>query len=403
MDAAPQDSGGPRAAILVVDDENAIRRLCERVLSGLGFSVRTAGNGEEALARLKESPADIVLTDLSMPIMDGVRLTEEVGRRHPGTDVIIMTAYPRLETAIPLLRSGAYDYLIKPFDAEVLSAVMERCFQKRRLSTELSREKVLRAELEAAYHELQKVEKMKEAFLSRVNHELRTPLAPAVLALESLEKEVSSPTARRMLHTAQANLARLQEILENLLVFAELRRQDFTPYATGVDLGVLLEALVARYRTPAEEKDVRVEVSLAGDAREAWGAPKLLETAFKHLLLNAIQFNRRGGMVRIKSLQSGGRIHVTFEDTGMGVPDSQQDRIFDSFYQVAEYLTREVGGLGLGLAIVRRVAEAHGGTVSVSSDGKSGSVFRFELPFRQPFVDRLLSTIHKTPIQPGDA
>ena len=111
MDAAPQDSGGPRAAILVVDDENAIRRLCERVLSGLGFSVRTAGNGEEALARLKESPADIVLTDLSMPIMDGVRLTEEVGRRHPGTDVIIMTAYPRLETAIPLLRSGAYDYL----------------------------------------------------------------------------------------------------------------------------------------------------------------------------------------------------------------------------------------------------------------------------------------------------
>jgi signal transduction histidine kinase len=108
-------------------------------------------------------------------------------------------------------------------------------------------------------------------------------------------------------------------------------------------------------------------------------------------------------MVRIKSLQSGGRIHVTFEDTGMGVPDSQQDRIFDSFYQVAEYLTREVGGLGLGLAIVRRVAEAHGGTVSVSSDGKSGSVFRFELPFRQPFVDRLLSTIHKTPIQPGDA
>jgi signal transduction histidine kinase len=401
VDETPKDAGGPRAAILVVDDEDAIRRLCERVLSGLGFSVRTADNGEEALARLKESPADIVLTDLSMPVMDGVRLTEEIGRRHPGTDVIVMTAYPRLETAIPLLRSGAYDYLIKPFDGDVLSAVVDRCSQKRRLSTDLSREKVLRAELEATYQELQKVEKMKEAFLSRINHELRTPLAPAVLALESLEKEVSSPTARRMLHTAQANLARLQEILENLLVFAELRRQDFTPYATGVDLGAMLEALVERYRTTAEEKDVRVEISLDREAREAWGAPKLLETAFKHLLLNAIQFNRRGGVVRIRTLQSGGRIHVLFEDTGMGVPDSQQDRIFDSFYQVAEYLTREVGGLGLGLAIVRRVAEAHGGTVSVSSDGKSGSVFRFELPFRQPFVDRFLATIHKTPIPPG--
>lgn len=402
MDEKTEAPQSPRAAILVVDDESAIRKLCERILSSLGFSVRTADNGEQALSRLKESPADIVLTDLSMPVMDGVRLTEEIRRCHPGTDVIVMTAYPRLETAIPLLRSGAYDYLIKPFDAEVLSAVVDRCFQKRSLSNDLSREKVLRAELEAAYHELQKVEKMKEAFLSRVNHELRTPLAPAVLALESLEKEVTSPTARRMLHTAEANLARLQEILENLLIFAELRRQDFTSYATGVDLGSMLEALVARFRTLAEEKDVRVELTLAGDAREAWGAPKLLETAFKHLLLNAIQFNRRGGVVRVKTSQSGGRIHVFFEDTGIGVPDSQRDRIFDSFYQVAEYLTREVGGLGLGLAIVRRVAEAHGGTVSVSSDGKSGSVFRFELPYRQPFVDRLLATIHKTPNKPGE-
>lgn len=379
-------------SVLIVDDEDTIRRLCGRYLQGMGLTIATAENGQQALERLKEHPADIVLTDLSMPVMDGMRLADEIRRRHAGTDVIVMTAYPRLETAIPLLREGVYDYLIKPFDKDFLTAVVGRCLQKRRLSTDLSREKILRSELEAAYHELQKLEKMKEAFLSRVNHELRTPLAPAMLAIEALEKE-TTPAGAKMVRTVQANLARLHEIVENLLVFAELRREDFSAYATSVDLPALLGTLVARYRSLAEEKDLTVEVSVHEDADEIWGAPKLLETAFKHLFLNAIQFNRRGGAVRIKARRDGGRIQVRFEDTGIGVPKDQQPRIFDSFYQVAEYLTREVGGLGLGLAIVRRVAEAHGGTVHAESDGETGSVFHIEIPFRAPAVDRLLKSL----------
>ncbi len=398
MSPTPKDSEEKNRAerVLVVDDEETIRRICGRILQEMGLTVVGAENGERALELLKETPVDIVLTDLSMPVMDGMRLTEEIRRRHSGVDVIIMTAYPRLETAIPLLREGAYDYIIKPFDKDFLSAVVNRCLQKRRLSTDLSREKILRAELEAAYQELQKLEKMKEAFLSRVNHELRTPLSPAVLALESLEKEVSTPAARRMLQTAQVNLGRLQEIVENLLVFAELRRDNFTGYASSVDLGKMLEGLVARYRATAQEKEVRVELAVDEDSREVWGSPKLLETAFKHLLLNAIQFNRKGGSVRVNVRRVGTRTHVLFEDSGIGIPKSLQARIFDSFYQVAEYLTREVGGLGLGLAIVRRVVEAHGGTIRAESDGETGSVFHVELPYRDPFIDRIIDTIQKT-------
>jgi signal transduction histidine kinase len=389
-------AAAPAEHILVVDDEETIRRLCGRFLQGSGLSITTAENGEAALARLKEKTADIVLTDLSMPVMDGMRLAEEIRRKHPGVDVIVMTAYPRLETAIPLLREGVYDYLIKPFDKDLLTMVVNRCLEKRRLSTELSREKILRSELEAAYQELQKLEKMKEAFLSRINHELRTPLSPAVLALESLEKEVSNPLARKMLQTVQINMGRLQEIVENLLVFAELRRENFTTYATSVDLPAMVKTLQERYHGLVSEKGVSVDVAISPDAREIWGAPKLLETAFKHLFLNAVQFNRKGGTVRIKARRAGGRAHVLFEDSGIGIPRDQQSQVFDSFYQVAEYLTREVGGLGLGLAIVKRVVEAHGGTVRVDSDGETGSVFHVELPFREPMVDRILETIEKS-------
>jgi signal transduction histidine kinase len=396
MAEAKEAQSKPTEHILIVDDEDAIRKICARILQGLGFSTSWAGDGEEALARLKEKPADVVLTDLSMPVMDGMRLSEEVRRRHPGTDIIIMTAYPRLETAIPLLRDGAYDYLIKPFDKDYLSSVMNRCLQKRRLSTELSREKILRSELEAAYQELQKLEKMKEAFLSRVNHELRTPLAPTILALESLEKEVSGSSAHKMFQTVQANIARLQEVVENLLVFAELRRENFTTYATSVDLPVMLQTLVDRYKFLLDEKRLKLSMAVDEDVREIWGAPKLLETALRHLLLNAIQFNRREGEIRIRAKRSGGRAHIVVEDTGIGIPKEQQDHVFDSFYQVAEYLTREVGGLGLGLAIVRRVVEAHGGSVRLDSDGRTGSVFHVELPFREPTVDKILQTIEKS-------
>lgn len=376
--------------ILVVDDEEDIRRFCARVLERMGFQVRTAENGKAGLDSLKERVADFVLTDLSMPVMDGIQFTEEVRHRYPTVDVVIMTAYPRLETAIPLLKSGAYDYLIKPFDKDVLVTVVTRCFQKRRLSAELNREKTMRQELEAAYAELQKLEHLKEAFLSRVNHELRTPLVPALLALESLAAESSSPQAKKLVGAVQTNLSRMQEVVENLLVFSEIRKEPSDFYTSRVDLADLLDGVVRKYRPQCEARDVRVEVDFPKGRGVVWASPRLMETAFKHLLINAIQFNRKGGSIRIEGKDAGGRIEIVFRDSGIGIPPDKLSKIFDSFYQVAEYLTREVGGLGLGLALVRRILEAHGGAIRAESDGKTGSAFHLEIPAREPIMERVL-------------
>jgi DNA-binding NtrC family response regulator len=155
MDAAtldaPHDLGMrplpqlPTARILVVDDEPQIREVCRRTLERLDFDVQFAETGDQALALLKDHTFDFVLTDINMPgSTDGVRLAEEVKYRSPSTDVVIMTGYPSVDTAVLALKQGVYDYLLKPFSPAYLDCVVTRCFEKRRLSKELDREKLLR-------------------------------------------------------------------------------------------------------------------------------------------------------------------------------------------------------------------------------------------------------------------
>ena len=107
--------------------------------------------------------------------------------------------------------------------------------------------------------------------------------------------------------------------------------------------------------------------------------PDLIETVYKNLFLNAIQFNRKDGTILVQAQKVGSYVHVSFADTGIGIPEDKTPRLFDSFYQVANCLTREVGGMGLGLALVKRIAELHGGSVRVESRMEQGSVFTLAL------------------------
>jgi class 3 adenylate cyclase len=149
--------------ILIVDDEAPIRDICERAFRHAGHECATAESGEAAVPLLSEA-WDIVLTDLTMPgTVNGTELLRRA--RASGTaDVILMTAFPELNTAIESLQGGAYDYLIKPFTVDNLVLTVKRCADKRELSRELAREKSLRAELEKAHLELTLLNRVKETF-----------------------------------------------------------------------------------------------------------------------------------------------------------------------------------------------------------------------------------------------
>ncbi len=366
---------------LVVEDDAATAEVCLRMLRQLGFTVETAGSRKQAWTRLSRRRFDLVLTDVQMDDESaGVLLTEEIKSRSPDTEVILMTGNPSLETAVPALKHGAFDYLSKPFDLAGLGSVVRHCLERRRLAAELDREKSLREELASAYAELQKVERLKDAFLSRVNHELRTPVTVAVMAVDILEDRLADAPGRELWSRLDDAIRRLSATVEQLVLYSRLTQAGFAPERKELDLWTLLTGLIERRRACAQERAVTLEASRKGEAFFVSADRQLLEVAFDHLLANAVRFNKRGGRVVVRLEYREDGVEVSVADTGIGIPEDKLGSLFDRFYQVAEHLTREAGGLGLGLATVRRIVESHGGTVAVESELERGTTFSVRLP-----------------------
>src|SRR5205807_8794443 len=159
----------------------------------------------------------------------------------------------------------------------------------------------------------------------------------------------------------------------NVLLFAYLRDHGFECVKKELNARDLLMGVVQRYRALWEEKHLNVDVQWDPKAEMQKLDPGLIETAYKNLFLNAIHFNRENGKIKIQARRVGSRMEISFADAGIGIPADKLSRIFDSFYQVADYLTREVGGIGLGLTLVRRIVELHGGSVRIESRIGEGS------------------------------
>ncbi|HAZ08610.1 MAG TPA: hypothetical protein DCZ01_08850 [Elusimicrobia bacterium] len=216
--------------------------------------------------------------------------------------------------------------------------------------------------------------------LAIISHELRTPMCTAELAARQLESEpcsVEGETARRIL---RGSLARLDEAIQAIILHARLSGgKPLSPLA-DVDFEEVVREQVRAQGAAAAALEQEIKVSVTGPARPVRGDRPLLATAVRHLLSNALRFNRPGGRARIGLEFRPQEATLTVADDGEGIPVCAQSRIFDPYYQAADYLTRRVGGLGLGLAIVRRVFEGHGGGVAVESKPGEGSVFRAWAP-----------------------
>lgn len=368
--------------ILVVDDDDAWLEFCKVALEQAGFAPDTALSGNEALRAVEQTEYDLVFTDLQMPPPgDGKAVTLGVKSRWPSTDVVLMTAAPSVESAVSVLKDGACDYLIKPFPAEALSAVAQRLLEARRHKTELATERRLREELEAAYGELKRLDKLKEGFLARVSHELNTPLAAMLLAVGLLEEEVpeGDPLRPQVLRAREAG-ARLRGVVEDLLAFVDLQRPDMEVRGEPTRLAPLVAEAVAAVERLAKTKGLTVSVEIPPDLPTLRVHPGLIRKAVDQLLKNAVYFNKPNGRITVSARRLTHWVSLSVADTGDGIPVAEQDRVFDTFYQVAEYLTRRVGGLGLGLSLVKRIVEAHKGVVRLESKPGEGTTVFLQLP-----------------------
>jgi len=370
-----------KASVLVIDDQEEMRALCARVLEEVVSEVAEAGSSTEARAAFHKKTYDLVLTDINLDAKgNGVMLAQEIKGISPGTKVIIMTADPTLETAIGGLKSGAEDYIIKPFSTDYLSSVIRGVFDKAALSSELAREKAMKHELEDAYTQLKASESAKDAFLARVNHELRTPLAIALTSSELLGARLADEKQLELWQRSDHALKGLELEIGKLLLYSGLIKGEIKIEKKDTDLDALLAEASRGLKFLYEDMAISVQFSREGTPYPVPADPVLMSEVFKQLLVNAVKFNKKGGAITVRAHYAEDRVLFSFTDTGPGVSDEAMPHLFDSFFQAADYLTREVGGIGLGLATVKKIVEAHGGGASAQKNPGGGMTFAVSLP-----------------------
>ena len=227
---------------------------------------------------------------------------------------------------------------------------------------------------------LERLELIRQEFLSNVSHELRTPLTSIIALAETLETgAIDNPEHnRRFLTIIQKNAARMHRLIDDILELSAIEAGNVKVKQEIVQLRALVEDVVGSLSGAASTHEITLQ-NLVPQDTTVFADPHRLVQMLTNLIDNAIKFNREGGVVSIK-YEGGVRDKISVEDTGEGIPAHHLDRLFERFYRVDRARSRELGGTGLGLAIVKHLAKAHDGEVTVESRFGEGTRFTIELP-----------------------
>ena len=364
-----------KARILIVDDNAGLVENLSEILEGAGYVVRGAGTCAAALPLAREG-FDVALVDLRLPDGDGTALAPQLKDVSPDGEVVLLTGFATLESAVAAVRAGACAYLVKPCVTQELLVTVEQAMRQVRLHGEkrdLSRRAQMAEKLAAV-----------GTMTAGLSHEIRNPLNAAALQLSVLERRIqrlardAQPPLLEPLTLVRDEIRRLDHILEDFLQFA--RPREFV--ARPVDVVTVVTKVLDLLGGAAERHGVRLERDLDSVPPVA-GDEERLRQVIVNLGLNALDAVRSGGLVRVScrveppplDLPGGEpQVAIRVDDDGPGVPAEARDRIFEPFF------TTKAQGSGLGLSIVHAIVTQHGGRIRVEESPEGGARFALTLP-----------------------
>jgi signal transduction histidine kinase len=388
--------------ILVVDDQPSKLLTYEAILSDLGEELIRANSASEALEALLKHEIAVVLADVCMPDLDGYELAAMI-RQHPRcqkTSIIFVSAVMMAEPdRLRGYQSGAVDYVPVPVVPEILRAkvkIFAELYRKTRalevLNAELERRVEARtAELEATTAALREADRRKDEFLAMLAHELRNPLAPIRTAVQLLRlKELPEAHSIRARDTIDRQVEHLVCLIDDLLDVSRITRGMITLQREPVPAGAIIARAIEITRPAIDARRHELILELTEEPLTIEGDRTRLVQIVGNILHNATKFMEPGGRIVLRVAGEDQSVVVTVKDDGMGIPADRIGRVFDLFTQVHGTGAHAQGGLGIGLALVRRLVEMHGGTVEARSDGPGrGTEIRVCLPLALAVAPRV--------------
>lgn len=311
-------------------------------------------------------------------------------------ETALQTVFDTRQTTVSefrLLYQGAWKsyqtYLVPEFNAD---QAIESVLTIARDITQLR-------QTEAAFAQAEVANRMKDEFLATLSHELRTPLNPILGWTNLLQTgQLSADKTQVALETIARNVQRQAKLVEDLLEMSQMMRGQLSLELVPVRLNEVVQAAIATVQLTAEAKAINLEPQLALIEADIKGNPVRLQQLVWNLLTNAIKFTPRGGQVIVRLEQVEQDAQLTVADNGKGINASFLPFVFDRFSQEDNSLTRQFGGLGLGLALARQLAEAHGGTITAFSAGADqGATFTVRLPLLPAAAERVLEPLEAQP------
>ena len=360
-----------KPSVLIIDDDEMMLDSCSQVFTKEGYRIETAGDGDTGLKKFAEEKPDLVLVDLKMPGKSGMEVLEELRTIDPDCVAVVITGYSTIESAVEAMKRGAYDFLPKPFTPDELRLIVRRGLERRRSMQETE---ALRREKEL----------MRRNFVTMVSHELRAPLSAVqqnlMVIMEGLVGEVPEKV-QEILFRMKERIKGLISLISDWLDLSRIESGEMVTEMEDADIKAVLCEVVDLLRSLADEKKVSVSYTGPAEYPSIRGNRETLFMLFTNLVHNGIKYNKEGGEVHVVLEAEENGTKVTVSDTGVGIPEESLPLIFEQFYRVKD--GRQIVGSGLGLSIVKKIVEAHSGTIGVESEVGKGTAFIVHFPSRK--------------------
>ncbi len=365
--------------ILAVDDSPDNLFLIQTILDDKGYEITLAENGQSALAQIEKNPPDLILLDVMMPGMDGYEVTRRVRANQARLGfipILLITAHQQ-SSVVEGLDAGADDFIRKPVDMDELLARVRSLLR-----------------LKHSIDEQQQMSRQREDFVSRLTHDLRTPLVAADRMLNLFLQEAFGPVTSEMTEAFEVMIRSNKNLLQMVNTLLEVYRHDAgskTLTFSPVDLREVVQEVVQELEPLVQAQNLSLQVEVPSVSETSalntvvLGDRLELRRVLTNLVGNAIKFTDTGSITirlfggtsdEVDGDQSPNWLRLEVEDTGSGIPPEDQAGLFERFRQG----DHKRAGSGLGLYLSRRIVEAHRGSIRVQSQVGLGSKFTIRLP-----------------------